>query len=1467
MDSSFSACREQLERCAYQEALSQLSDLARRARTPEEKIVAARVAGVALFPGLELRLLREAVRDPSCPPDGICRLAGHYVSHGRFLLVDEHLAPWLESAEWPVVHRARAHGLVAVAMAARHRYQTADRHLSRAMELLEGAGEETPPDLLYDQLAVPYFAGRWEEVEGGLLKLIARPDATPSVYQLLSRCREHLGNPEGALEALRDGSERYPDHPSLWSLQGGLCWSLNRPDEALAALERFGALLPFQRHQRQTERLRAIIARQVTRLAVPMVRQGRNHCFPACLAMVRSYWGKTDDQREIGAAIMDEGRGTPLYRALKYLEEEGWTTRTFRATVERVKALIDAGIPPVLGLEYSGGAHVQLCIGYDDQHRELILQDPAHPYPGRLRYGDFAELYAHSDFWALAFAPAERAGALTELPEEDDRMIRLAQRFWEALRADDPAGREAAAAALADLERLPVTPGLHLTRLRAWPRAGERETALAAAERLLETFPTYRQIRTEVAEHLNRLGEQTRAAAVVREMVGSRPAGAWMILAEDASRQGLAPEAVARLYRKAVMTDPLSPHLLAEWGREEQRRENYARAEELFAAAYEMEPLPAFAGDLAALMADRGELEGALAAFRQVLRASRRYPWAWWRRGEVHWALGQMRKAVRCLRIAAEQAPEDPHYTLRLSALYEATDREEQAVALLQGSPHLESSAELQNSLAVLHLNQGRFEEAWALAEAAAARFPDETRFPPIAAEALRRMGRGAEARALLAAAVNRMPDDPYLTARLGQLLLNQGDDEAGIAALRQARRLAPEWTAPVEWAVEVAEERGSRPLLTYLDEEAEGREEAALRWTIARLWLAVDPAEAMARAERLLEREGRTAEGLAEYGWVALEARRLTAAEGALQEALRLQPELSRACYGMALLAEEERDAAAYVHWMRRAALSASDPQAARRYADRLGDFLEYQEDWTGLESLLADIEGKVPEGWRTTYLGYAQERQGRHAEALRYYRLAEQVDRRLPWPHFRRVMALLHRGEIEPALAAATASAARFPRDVSLAWAVGHAYMAGGRPEEAARALERALSLDPSSRPVRDSLFELRVDEGWERLAESAAHLPPQPRAEVLVDWAESCLAHDRPGHAHQLFRAAAELDPQSDRALLGLARTALEQGRSEPAWDWTLRVLSRNPSAALEWLRKLRAATPAQMGVGALTRALREMPAAERRARAEVLAQLAETQMLTPAGSWKVALQLCEEALQEDPENLGALRLLAIEHSSRGRHSAVYEMLHPHVERRSVPTWFNDILELYLTAALALNRPRRLHWREQILPRLRHIYHEGQEGLGEALALRRLLSRLEVELGHLASAWHAAPHRDALVSALLVGLYWLRASIRPAAIDPSGGGSAAPLLQRPLYGLSVDAPDSPPPYQTAIRLLGRAAGWGYASPLSWGMAGLLALLQYGVQGSGLPWLALMLSAPLWLQFLLPRLPGVAVRHSGLS
>jgi len=1133
MQPLFESCSDLLESHRYAECIHRLGELVRTAQTAEELILAARVADAALLRGLELRLVRRAARLAPADPDVILYQAGTYLERGRFLEAEELLLPYLEDADWAEDERSRAHGYLAISYAARRRFRSAARALEQATALAAAAGTDAEHLVEYIRLNIQAYQDQWEDSIKGLHALIEAGGDELRALMLMATCHECLGDADAVVRTLRQACERFPEYPALHLRLSSAAWAVGRTDLAHQALEKVAALLPGRSGDRIVRRCRDMLDEPGRRLHVPPVRQGHNNCFPACLDMLLAYYGRPADQRSIGAVVRDGNGGTPLFRALRYLEEQGWAVRTFRATPERVRQLIDRGVPPILGLEWAGGAHVHICAGYDDQW--LYIQDPGSFQRRHLRLKGFDDVYAHSDYWALAVVPPESAGLLDILPAEDDAAIRRVQACWEHLSQDR---RGEAAALLAEIDREERTVSSALLRLRVWPRLGTQEGALEAADWLLARFPDHRQIRLEVAQHLVRLDQEDRAVALVREHKGRQPSRALIILGDAARRES--PEEACRLYRKAAIADPESELPLAHWGDAELQLGNLERAEALFEAAYEMDPSPGRAADLAHLLLRQGRPAEAVAAFRKVLREEPFFAWAWYMRAEAHWALGQHRVAARCFRIAMAQDRERAHPVDRLADLYSETGQPARAIALLRESPLLPTSADLQLSLAILLGGQGEWAEALAIAEPAMHRFPEDVRFGPFVAECLRLTGRQPEGRALLERLADEHPDEAYVQARFGRFLLLEGEAEKGVEHIDRALRLKPEWEDPLDWALGAARKAEQpEPALRYLTDKLVPAGHPARLAYLARLWADHDLAQARELALAAWEHEDIPAGALGDVADVLLRCDDARGALAALRQALRKDRVYAWAwwCRGHAHWALGQRRAA--IRAMRIAV--AQDPDAPAP----LRQLAEWYEETGRPDRAVAVLrESPLTAGSADLQhdLALLLLRLGRHAEALDVARGA--LDQ------------FGEAGRFGPVAADALAGLENRAEALALLTRLGEQAEAGG-DFDCLRDLARAWAKYDRARAVH-----------WGRKA--VALVEPERRqlscGLMLAEFGEH-------GEAETVLRRVVEELP-SPKAFYALSQIAQEKGDHAARVDWLRRAVetAEGPDDALDYAGEL-------------------------------------------------------------------------------------------------------------------------------------------------------------------------------------------------------------------------------------------------------------------------------------------------------
>ncbi len=226
------------------------------------------------------------------------------------------------------------------------------------------------------------------------------------------------------------------------------------------------------------------------RLAVSFVRQHRSTCGPATLAAITAYWGQAHDHLEIADAICHEG--TPWHKERKWAEDHGFVTKEFRLTRESLVALIDRGLPFTLTTQWTTGAHLQACIGYDTRTDVVLLRDPTERHYGEMLLSALLKNHPVAGPRAMVFVPADRAELLDGLPLSDDLIYDGAHHLRQMIDTYDRFKIEAAVIglrAMAPDHLLTLEGELRAAQaLEDWPRA------LAAVNVLLDRLPDYESL-------------------------------------------------------------------------------------------------------------------------------------------------------------------------------------------------------------------------------------------------------------------------------------------------------------------------------------------------------------------------------------------------------------------------------------------------------------------------------------------------------------------------------------------------------------------------------------------------------------------------------------------------------------------------------------------------------------------------------------------------------------------------------------------------------------------------------------------------------------------------------------------------------------------------------------------------------------------------------------------------------------
>lgn len=223
------------------------------------------------------------------------------------------------------------------------------------------------------------------------------------------------------------------------------------------------------------------------RLDVRFTRQHRMTCAPATLASIAAYWGVERDHLEIAETICYEG--TPWHKERGWAENNGFVTKEFRLTRGNLVTLIDRGLPFTLTTEWTTGAHLQACIGYDTRTDTVILRDPTERHYGERLLGSLMASHPLGGPRAMLMVPVDREEILSGLLLEDEHVYDSFHRMLVALETHD---RFRIQTAVSELRAVAPDHPLALdgemraaNALQDWPRA------LVLVKILLKRFPDH----------------------------------------------------------------------------------------------------------------------------------------------------------------------------------------------------------------------------------------------------------------------------------------------------------------------------------------------------------------------------------------------------------------------------------------------------------------------------------------------------------------------------------------------------------------------------------------------------------------------------------------------------------------------------------------------------------------------------------------------------------------------------------------------------------------------------------------------------------------------------------------------------------------------------------------------------------------------------------------------------------------
>jgi ABC-type bacteriocin/lantibiotic exporter with double-glycine peptidase domain len=152
-------------------------------------------------------------------------------------------------------------------------------------------------------------------------------------------------------------------------------------------------------------------------LDVPFVKQEKNGCGSASIAMVMQYWHKQQ-----GRLLDDSAQAAQIHQALyvpgsdgihasameSYFQEHEFRTFSFRGDWEILQQHLQKGRPLIAALKPSGSngsLHYVVVVGLDPEQDILLLNDPAQRKLIKQDRSDFEKQWRATGEWTLLALP------------------------------------------------------------------------------------------------------------------------------------------------------------------------------------------------------------------------------------------------------------------------------------------------------------------------------------------------------------------------------------------------------------------------------------------------------------------------------------------------------------------------------------------------------------------------------------------------------------------------------------------------------------------------------------------------------------------------------------------------------------------------------------------------------------------------------------------------------------------------------------------------------------------------------------------------------------------------------------------------------------------------------------------------------------------------------------------------------
>lgn len=157
-------------------------------------------------------------------------------------------------------------------------------------------------------------------------------------------------------------------------------------------------------------------------LDVPFVKQEKNGCGAASVAMVMQYWQRQQGEQPVRGSDAEtiqralysrEARGILASSLASYLEGQGFRAFTFAGKWDDLQQHLEKGRPLIVALQPGSGSalHYVVVVGLDSEHSVVLVNDPAERKLLRQDRAHFEKEWKGASNWTLLATPREGASS------------------------------------------------------------------------------------------------------------------------------------------------------------------------------------------------------------------------------------------------------------------------------------------------------------------------------------------------------------------------------------------------------------------------------------------------------------------------------------------------------------------------------------------------------------------------------------------------------------------------------------------------------------------------------------------------------------------------------------------------------------------------------------------------------------------------------------------------------------------------------------------------------------------------------------------------------------------------------------------------------------------------------------------------------------------------------------------------